>query len=161
LERLNPYEPGPYTSTFTSGASVASFNDGPVDAVSANASTQVCGIANFVVSKIVTNIQLTLGGLPIPGSIVTYAITYSNLGNGNGHNVVLYDRIPAGSTYYTNYAGSATGWEAQFSTVASPDQSYNSADYNSNPANAVWFGGEGFGDSRRGRATLFVGVTID
>lgn len=162
VERLTPNEPAPYGTAYTAGAGVAGFNDGPVDYPVSNTGVQHCGDPLVTVSKTVTNVQLTLAGQPIPGSLLIYALTYSNTGDGNAHNVVFYDRIPGGAAYATNYAGTAAGWTVEFAHAAMPDQSYDSPDYDSNTANVLWVRWKKavVGTDEIGR-TVFLGVTID
>lgn len=162
IEELLPANPAPYSSNFTNGIKVASFNEGPVDYVVSNISQQVCGIANLNFTKTVTNIDLNGEYKPLPGALVTFVFTYENTGTGSANNVVFYDQIPQFTSYYTNYLGTATGWTVQFSTNASPDQSYGSTDYDSNFTNANWIRWKKSSvASTEDGLTLYLGVTID
>ncbi len=164
VEQLKPVWPSPYSGTFTNGVSVASFNDGPVDDVASNVSYQICGRGIINVSKVVDSIEL--GGspsAPIPGSLVMFKITYSNDGNGKGKNVVIYDKIPDNTTYYTNYLGTAVGWTVEYSGLDNPDQSYSSSDYSTTkPAVVKWirWKKETVETNEDGK-TMFLGVVIE
>jgi uncharacterized repeat protein (TIGR01451 family) len=77
----------------------------------------------------------------VPGSVITYTLTYSNEGNVAANNVILIDKIPAntnlahfnqdGGTYVVITAAEGTGtWEASYSTVGSPNTDYgNTGDW--------------------------------
>lgn len=87
-----------------------------------------------VYKSVVSN---TLGGMAsarLPGSTLTYSISYSNTGILDGNRVALYDKIATNTVILSNswspiVPGTATGWTVQFSTVVSPDQSWSSSDY--------------------------------
>ncbi|MDD5067512.1 MAG: PQQ-binding-like beta-propeller repeat protein [bacterium] len=84
----------------------------------------------ITVSKSISNIRLnSQPSVSIPGSTITYKITYSNRGSWNGDSVVVYDRISQYVTFYTEGIHSASGWGFEHSTDSSPDQGYDSADY--------------------------------
>jgi parallel beta-helix repeat protein len=89
---------------------------------------------------------VTLGGVaspPIPGASVWYELTYSNLGPANADTTIIRDSIAltatlgnasrmsdtlgASATFHDTLP--ASGWQFQYSTSASPDQSDTSADY--------------------------------
>jgi len=79
----------------------------------------------------------------VPGSVITYMITYSNTGNANAENCILIDKIPTyanlahfnttGTTTnvaITMAAGNATGWAISYSILDTPNTSYgNAADW--------------------------------
>lgn len=164
IEQLIPEFQGPYVGDFANGAKVVSYNDGPVDGIVSNESIQTCGLGALSLQKTVESVEL--GGdsltMAIPGALVTYKLTYSSLSNGGSRNVVLYDEIPDNTSYYTNYLGTATGWEVQFSINVNPDQSYGSGDYGSGSANARWIRWRKYRvtpdeDNR----TMFVGVVVN
>ena len=84
------------------------------------------------ITKSVSNIML--GGIsiskPIPGATVRYIISYSNAGNGDANNALVYDALPVNTKFMTNYMlAPTTGWTAQYSTNASPAQDYGSSEY--------------------------------
>lgn len=103
--------------------------------------------ASLTLAKVINSV--TVGGVasvPIPGATIEYQLTYNNTGSGAADSVVLRDSIPVntvldtGSSQNTTLGASATlvdndtgqtGWQFQLSTNASPDQTYNSADYTS------------------------------
>lgn len=118
--------------------------------------------ADMSIYKSVSSIQLMSTNLLQPGALITYQLLYTNTGPLTGSNVVIYDRIPDHTTYYTNYPGTATGWTVQFAHVENPDQSYESTDYDLNPASVTWFRWikEAVGTAESG-STLFLGVTVD
>lgn len=82
------------------------------------------------ITKSISNIRLSENPVKaIPGSTIRYHIIYSNTGLTWSENTIIYDSLPSFCTYYTNGGGTATGWTAEWSTNASPNQSYNSTDY--------------------------------
>lgn len=84
----------------------------------------------LTISKSISNVQLNNKPVfTIPGSTVTFKITYSNMGIVNGRNVVIYDKIPSHVTFVSNLNGSATNWQIQYSTNTNPTQDYNSTQY--------------------------------
>jgi hypothetical protein len=162
VEGLSPPAPGPYTDSFTMGIKVASWNDGPVDGAVSNISYQICGVPFLTLSKTVQSVQVMNTNLALPGSLILYKLEYSSLSNGRAYQVALYDKIPANTKYYTNYAGTAAGWTVQFSQLANPDQSYNSSDYNTNPTNALWIRWKkGLVYPNEDNRTLYLGVTLN
>jgi len=73
----------------------------------------------------------------VPGSVITFTMTYGNIGGASAESVILVDRIPDNTklahvnntgptTNVTIEAaqGDATGWSVYYSTVSSPDKSY-------------------------------------
>jgi len=89
------------------------------------------GIPQLHITKSMSNI--ILGGnssSPIPGSTLTYIITYSNTG-GTANNVIIYDRIPYEYVTYKSNSASATavGWTVEWSTNTSPNMLFNSPDF--------------------------------
>ncbi|MBI4975991.1 MAG: DUF11 domain-containing protein [Spirochaetes bacterium] len=74
------------------------------------------GGPKIIVSKAVTvsapAAYVTTGGAAtdvVPGSVITYTLTYTNAGSGTAQNVVLRDYLPSAVAYFTNTAaGSAT-----------------------------------------------------
>lgn len=77
----------------------------------------------------------------VPGAIITYTIVTSNDGSSNASHVVIVDKVPANTlaahvdatgTEVNNYVnitaprGSASGWTAYYSTVASPSRTWES-----------------------------------
>ncbi|MDD5066257.1 MAG: hypothetical protein PHF84_04360, partial [bacterium] len=87
----------------------------------------------IAVSKSISNIALNNNPVAaIPGSTITYKISYSNLGLISAWNVVVYDRLSPRVTFSTAAMGSATGWTIQYSTNTTPLQDYNSAQYSNN-----------------------------
>jgi hypothetical protein len=101
--------------------------------------------ANLIIVKTITTV--TRGGaasLPTPGATITYEIRMDTNGSGTADSVVIYDTIAANvradsmsnqsdtlgapGTTFTSDTG-ATGWSAQYSTVASPNLAYNSANF--------------------------------
>ena len=53
--------------------------------------------------------QVVGGGTPVPGSVVEYTVTATNVGDDNAINVVLTDPIPANTTYVQGTIVVATG----------------------------------------------------
>ena len=51
---------------------------------------------SFVFDKTATDIN---GGLLVPGDSVRYQVNYNNVGNDSSTNTIIYDNIPAGSTF--------------------------------------------------------------
>jgi hypothetical protein len=162
VEGLTPSAPGPYSGAFTTGIKAASWNDGPVDGAVSNTSYQICGVPYLTLSKTVYSVQVMSTNLALPGSLVLYQLEYSSLSNGRAYLVTLYDKIPANTVYYTNYAGTAGGWTVQFSQLTNPDQSYNSTNYISNPTNALWVRWKkDLVYPNEDNRTLYIGVTIN
>lgn len=97
-----------------------------------------------------------------PGALIIYQLVYTNAGPHSATNVVIYDKIPDHTAYYTNYDGTATGWTAEYAHIANPDQSYGSADYDSTPVNVIWFRWkkQSIATNESG-STMFLGVTVD
>lgn len=109
--------------------------------------------AKFTLTKAIDTV--TLGGAvsaPVPGATIHYKLTYDSVGSATPTNIVLYDSVPANTTFDTaSYAGdtlgslatfhasdSSLGWVLQYATVANPDQSFGSADYSTTlPAGTV------------------------
>ena len=84
------------------------------------------------ITKSVSNISF--GGVnilrPIPGATVIYRISYTNEGDANAANAMVYDALQAFAKYDTNYLlPPTTAWTAQFSTNINPGQNYGSGDY--------------------------------
>ncbi|OHD57385.1 MAG: hypothetical protein A2Y33_07835 [Spirochaetes bacterium GWF1_51_8] len=162
IEGLTPANPAPYSHTFNTGIQLASWNDGPVDGAVSNTSYQICGVPYLTLVKTVQSIQVMSTNLALPGALLLYQISYSSLSNGRAYNVVLYDKVPLNTHYYTNYMGTAAGWTVQFSSNTSPNQGYNSADYHSNPTNALWVRWKkGLVYPSEDGRTFYLGVTID
>ncbi|MBU1075974.1 MAG: hypothetical protein KKH98_01690, partial [Spirochaetes bacterium] len=82
------------------------------------------------ISKSVSNISVNNNptGL-IPGSTLTYKITYSNTGAVGGKNIVIYDRMASFVSFSTSLMGTATGWTMQYTTNNLPSQAFDSTDY--------------------------------
>ncbi len=119
--------------------------------------------AGMSIFKTIASVQLPpLGNLLGPGALINYQVVYTNVGPLPASNVVIYDRIPANTTYYTNYLGTATGWTAQYAHIDDPDQSYGSTDYDSTATNVRWFRWlkPVVATNERG-LTLYLGVTVD
>jgi uncharacterized repeat protein (TIGR01451 family) len=163
VENLAPAFIGPYSPDYTHGAQVAGFYHGPVDYMVSNVSTLYCGHPGFTLTKTVDSVELPDGsGFVKPGGTIKYELKYSSIGNANAYNVVLYDKIPDNTTYYTNELGTAEGWEVQFSSLESPDQTYDSVDYLSDPTGARWirWRKEVVGKDETDK-TLFFSVTVN
>lgn len=124
---------------------------------------EVLSAPDLSVVKTVDSIQLGSTNLYLPGSLVIYKITYSNLGSGYATNVVICDKIPVNSTYNTNYLGAGTtGWEVQFAHIENPDQSYDSTDYDGDDSNVRWIRWRKASIAPdEDDKTIFLGVTID
>jgi uncharacterized repeat protein (TIGR01451 family) len=85
---------------------------------------------NLFISKKVDSISNVFStGKAIPGSLITYSLTYSNTGNALATNAILVEHPSAKFQYYTNILSFVTGWTAQYSTNANPSQVWNSPDY--------------------------------
>jgi uncharacterized repeat protein (TIGR01451 family) len=76
---------------------------------------------------------------PVPGSVITYTITYQNTGAGNASESIIIDKVPNDTQGYhvnktgaqTNVTiealqGSATGWTVYYSKLTSPSFAYGS-----------------------------------
>ena len=74
---------------------------------------------------------------PVPGSVITYTITYQNTGAGNASESIIIDKVPNDTQgYHVNMTGpkanvtieasqgNATGWTAYYSTHVSPSFTY-------------------------------------
>lgn len=97
-----------------------------------------------------------------PGALITYQILYTNAGPNMASNVVIYEKIPDHTAYYTNYLGTATGWTPQYAHIANPDQSYASTDFDSSPVNVTWFRWKKVQVmTNESGSTLFFGITVD
>lgn len=131
--------------------------------VSATNEWTVLSSPDLSVQKSVDHIEWNNTNWLLPGSLVVYRIDYSNLGEGYATNVVMMDRIPEHTHYYTNYSGATTsGWEVQFSSLASPDQSYASSDYTLSTNSALWIRfRKARVDSDEDGKSLYIGVTVD
>jgi uncharacterized repeat protein (TIGR01451 family) len=85
------------------------------------------------ISKSISNIMLAGPSKPIPGASILYKISYSNTGSVAATDGIIVDELPTRVRYWTNAGGTATGWTMQYSTLASPDQSYGSIAYTNVP----------------------------
>ena len=88
-------------------------------------------------SKTVEKVEVGNTNLVIPGALITYKIIYSNLGD-EASNVIIYDKIPDNTSYYTNYSVTASGWIVEFAHINSPNQAYGSSDYDITNTNVTW-----------------------
>ncbi|MDD5067614.1 MAG: right-handed parallel beta-helix repeat-containing protein, partial [bacterium] len=87
----------------------------------------------FSVAKSISNITLNSSpAVSIPGSTITYKISYSNIGFTTGQNTVIYDNLSSRVTFKTDVPGTASGWSFEYSTNVIPDQAYSSCSYISN-----------------------------
>jgi hypothetical protein len=80
--------------------------------------------------KEVTNV--TLRGNPsgqIPGATLSFRIVASNRTMTTGVNVIVLDRVMTNTAFLTNSAVTPAGWTLEYSTNASPAQTYTSASY--------------------------------
>lgn len=138
VNQLLPEFMSHYDGSFTNGCLLSGFHDGPVDSELSNQTELICGIADLQILKSVESVELSGYDLAMPGSLLTFEMNLSNHGHGNGTNVVIYDRIPENTVYMTNHFVGVSGWEVQFAHVLDPDQSYDSADYDSVENNVFW-----------------------
>ena len=79
----------------------------------------------------------------VPGSVITFTMTYSNTGGASAESVVLVDKIPTNTKLahanttgtgsnvtITAAQGNATGWVIKYSTLDSPNKTYgNTGDW--------------------------------
>jgi uncharacterized repeat protein (TIGR01451 family) len=84
----------------------------------------------------------------VPGSVITFTLTYSNTGSASAESIIIVDKVPTNTKlahFNTTGTGSnvnitaaqgiATGWSIKYSTLANPSKVYgNTAD---------WSGGSG------------------
>lgn len=119
--------------------------------------------SELIVNKIVDSVQIDTTNFTVPGALLTYKLTYTNQGGSYATNIVIYDKVPVHTTFYTNYLGAGTsGWQTQYSHVANPDQSYNSVDYDSGATNVLWVRFKKAAiPSGEGGKSMYIGVTID
>jgi uncharacterized repeat protein (TIGR01451 family) len=124
---------------------------------------EILSAPDLSITKTVDSIELLSTNFCWPGSLVTYKITYSNLGTGYATNVVIFERIPGQAAYYTNYPGSGTtDWQTEFAHIPNPDQTYDSADYDSAISNIKWVRWKKASlAADEDNKTIFLGVTID
>lgn len=82
------------------------------------------------ISKSIESISNALAsGEPIPGSKVSYHLTYSNIGTGPADNVMIFEKPSSYLLYLTNDMSLVTGWTVQFTTNSNPSQDWASTDY--------------------------------
>jgi hypothetical protein len=80
--------------------------------------------------KEVTNVSLR--GNPsgqIPGATLSFRIVASNRTMTSGVQVIVLDRVMTNTAFLTNSAVTPAGWTLEYSTNASPAQTYTSASY--------------------------------
>lgn len=163
-----------YESNFTWDIDTNAFPPGTYDIYSMASNTSggllsatntfvILSAPDLVIIKTVDNIQLGSTNFSWPGALILYKIMYSNQGDGYATNVVLFEKIPEHSTYYTNYLGAATtGWETQYAHIDNPDQSYGSTDYDSDNTGVKWVRWRKTSiASDEDDRTIYLGVTID
>lgn len=78
---------------------------------------------------IVKAIDSTSFGL-YPGSTMQYSLTFRNAGWSPADSVIIYDTIPS-SLAFRDTVTNLSGWEFQYATIASPNQTFYSTDYTS------------------------------
>jgi len=84
----------------------------------------------FALKKSISNVLLVgVPSRPVPGALIIYKLTYSNIGSLNGDNVLVYDRLPRNTSFFTEGIHTATGWTFEYSTNTLPDQNYLSINY--------------------------------
>ncbi|RMH55612.1 MAG: hypothetical protein D6679_11360 [Candidatus Hydrogenedentota bacterium] len=129
---------GQYTGD--NGTTYATDGIGSSDTAKATIAAAILTLAKGVTA-------VTIGGnasVPLPGATIEYELTYNNTGSAAADSVIIYDSVPTNTTWDTASNSStnlgatatfvegdsgATGWELQVSTLASPNQAYNSPDY--------------------------------
>lgn len=85
------------------------------------------------ITKSVSNILLNgAPSSPIPGASILYKIKYTNESSIAGSNVIIYDKIPGWTEFFTNSSSPPADWKTEYSTNENPDQSWNSTDYQTN-----------------------------
>ena len=88
-------------------------------------------IPKLKIAKSIENITLDAAAIdPIPGATVAYEIFYSNASLITASNARIYDRISSFVTYRTSQT--LPSWTVEWSTNNTPDQSYNSSNYQTN-----------------------------
>ena len=113
---------------------------------SRNADSAIATIsaARFTLTKSIDSVALAgLPSAPVPGATIRYKITYDSVGTATPTNIILRDSIPANTTFDTaswkgdtlgslatfHATDSTAGWVLQYSTLASPTQTFGSGDY--------------------------------
>lgn len=97
-------------------------------------------------TQYITNANAQLGGNhshdPVPGAVITYTITYSNVGSGSAESVSIVDKVPGSTEAAHVNAGTgsqaaltnvtltpalptAAGWTSYYSTSATPGMGVN------------------------------------